>query len=143
VFAPARWQLAQMNVAAARWDMDQPEMIGFVEQIAGIHAMADSSPGFVWRWKGETGDPRLLVNISVWESVEALKAFTYRSSHATVFRDRVRWFEPAEIASNVLWWVPAGHQPTLQESMARLKLLHESGPTRDVFTFANGFEAPG
>ncbi len=131
-----------MNVAAARWGIDQPEMIGFVEQIAGINAMADASPGFVWRWTGQTGDPRLLVNFSVWESIEALKAFTYRSSHATVFRDRARWFEKAEIASLVLWWVPVGHQPALQESMARLTLLHESGPTQDAFTFANVFAPP-
>jgi heme-degrading monooxygenase HmoA len=136
---PKGWRLAQMNVASARWDMDQPEMTSFVEQIAGINAMADASPGFVWRWTGQTGDPRLLVNISVWESVEALKAFTYRSSHATVFRDRARWFDKAEIPNVVLWWVPVGHQPTLQESMSRLKLLHESGPTPDAFTFAHPF----
>jgi heme-degrading monooxygenase HmoA len=136
------WHLAQMNVASARWDIDQPEMIGFVEQIAGINAMAESSPGFIWRWTGQTDDPRLLVNFSVWESIEALKAFTYQSSHATVFRDRARWFEKAEIPSLVLWWVPAGHQPTLVECMARLKWLHESGPTQDAFTFATTFAPP-
>jgi heme-degrading monooxygenase HmoA len=139
---PGRWHLAQLNVAAARWNIDQPEMAGFVEQIAGINAMADASPGFVWRWTGQTDDPRLLVNFSVWESIEALKAFTYRSSHVTVFRDRARWFENAEIPNLVLWWVPVGHQPTLQESMARLKLFHDFGPTRGAFTFASAFDPP-
>lgn len=137
-----RWHLAQMNVAVARWNLDQPEMAGFVEQIDGINTMADSSPGFIWRWVGQTDDPRLLVNFSVWESIEALKDFTYRSSHATVFRDRARWFEEAEIASLVLWWVPVGHRPTLVESMARLNLLHQSGPTREAFNLATVFAPP-
>lgn len=137
-----RWHLAQMNVAVARWNLDQPEMAGFVEQIDGINTMADSSPGFIWRWVGQTDDPRLLVNFSVWESIEALKDFTYRSSHATVFRDRARWFEKPEIASVVLWWVPVGHRPTLVESMARLNLLHQSGPTPEAFNFATVFAPP-
>src|SRR5215207_538327 len=102
------WHLAQMNVAQARWHSDRPEMADFYAQVSAINAVADASPGFVWRSTEDAGVPLSLVNLSVWESVEALKDFAYRSAHAGVFRDRDRWFEKPAQANQVLWWIPAG-----------------------------------
>ena len=116
--------LAQMNVARARWAPDRPEMADFYAQVPAINAVAEGSPGFVWRLKEDYGDPFLLVNVSVWESVNALREFVYLSAHAGVFRDRGAWFEKPTEASQVLWWVAAGHRPGYAEGFERLGLLH-------------------
>ena len=132
------WQLAQMNVAQARWPTDQPEMADFISQIAAINAAAEASPGYVWTLTEDSGEPQMLVNISVWESVEALKAFVYQSAHVGVFRDCARWFETPTQANQVLWWVPAGHRPGYAEGWARLEMLRTAGPSVEAFTFATG-----
>ncbi len=126
--------LAQMNVARARWAADRPEMADFYAQVAAINAIAEASPGFVWRLKDDYGDPMLLVNLSVWESEEALREFVYRSGHAGVFRDRGRWFERPEQAHQVLWWIAEGHRPSYVEGFERLTLLRSSGRTHEAFT---------
>lgn len=140
---PAQWHLAHMNVGWARWDIDQPEMAGFFEQVPAINAVAASSPGFVWQWDGGFDHPRIVMNVSVWETIESLKNFSYRSAHGGVYRDRSRWFEGSEEANYALWWVPAGHQPAREEAESRLELLRKAGPTQDAFTFARAFPPPG
>lgn len=143
------FHLAQLNIARVRAPLTDPMMAGFVAQLDAVNAEAESSPGFVWRLKGEGGesssylhpypDPNLLVNLTVWESIEALHAYTYRSGHADVFRQRKRWFEAHEGAYLVLWWLPAGLTPTVEEANERLQYLQEHGPTPFAFTFRQQF----
>src|SRR5258706_590158 len=124
-------QLAQLNVARAVAPLDSPQLADFVAQLPTINALAEASPGFVWRLVGEDGQDATslrplgedtIVNLSVWESVEALSAYVYRSRHLDVLRRRREWFVPAGgQAYLVLWWVPAGHRPDLTEAIARLE----------------------
>ncbi|MCB0154546.1 MAG: DUF3291 domain-containing protein [Anaerolineae bacterium] len=143
--------LAQINIARMVASLEDPLMAGFVAQLETINTVADQSPGFVWRLQGEEGnatginafgDARILINMSVWESVEALQQYTYRSQHAGVFRDRKRWFEPLGRPHMALWWIPAGHKPTPTEGKQRLELLQSQGPTAEAFTFKQHFPAP-
>lgn len=131
-----------MNVARARWRSDQAEMADFFAQVPAMNAVAEASPGFVWRLTEDAGDPSSLVNLSVWDSVEALREFVYRSAHAGVFRDRERWFERPERANQVLWWVRAGERPGYGEGFERLEMLRARGASEGAFTFAEVFAAP-
>ncbi|MFO0998308.1 MAG: DUF3291 domain-containing protein [Alphaproteobacteria bacterium] len=150
--APAGWHLAQLNIARAAEPLDSPRLADFVAALDSINALAESSPGFVWRLKGEAGnatdiklsdDPNLIVNMSVWESVEALFDFVYRTGHTKVMARRREWFEKPEKAYQVLWWVPAGHRPTLDEALARLEHLRRHGPAAEAFTFKERHASPG
>jgi Domain of unknown function (DUF3291) len=145
------WHLAQINVAQALGPAGSEVMADFQAQIPAINALADATPGFVWRLQDASGnatairafdDPLVLINISVWESVEALKGFVYRSGHADVSRDRQKWFEKPAVAHQALWWIPAGHIPTIEEASSRLERLRSAQPTRFAFTFAHVFAAP-
>jgi Domain of unknown function (DUF3291) len=146
-----RFHLAQINVARMRAPLTDPLMAPFVARLEAVNALADASPGFVWRLQGEQGDatdirayadPQMLVNLSVWQSVEALHAYVYRSDHTSVMRDRKQWFERMAGPYLALWWVPAGHRPTVEEGKARLEMLAARGPTADAFTFRQPF-SPG
>ncbi|HEV8360079.1 MAG TPA: DUF3291 domain-containing protein [Candidatus Thermoplasmatota archaeon] len=144
--------LAQFNIARAIAPLDDPRLADFIARLDEINKLAEASPGFVWRFTAPGGqsstyvqasdDPRMLVNLSVWASVEALRDFAYRSSHAELLRARRRWFEPAQGPTLAMWWLPAGALPTLDESKARLAVLAERGPTPDAFTFRQSFPAP-
>lgn len=147
-----RFQLAQANIARMRAPLDDPIMEGFRIQLDAINAVADASPGFVWRLQTEDGDAtalrvfeddRILFNMSVWDSVEALHAYVYRSGHVDLLRNRRSWFEPLEGPALVLWWIPRGHTPTVDEAKTRLELLQQKGPTPEAFTFRNVFGPPG
>jgi len=144
------WHLAQLNIARPIAPLESPVLAEFVAQLDAINALADASPGFVWRLAGASGnatdvanevDPSLIVNMSVWETPEALFDYVYRTAHVKVMARRREWFERMETFM-VLWWVPAGHQPTVEEAMARLELLRERGPSSDAFTFKKRFPAP-
>ena len=143
-------QLAQLNIARMKFDFEAPEMAGFVARLDEINALADSAAGFVWRWiaEGEAAtaenhfDADLLVNLSVWQDLETLRAFVFKSSHNQVMAQRKQWFERMQQAYTVLWWVPAGHLPSLQEARERLDLLREKGPTAQAFTFRQNYPAP-
>lgn len=139
--------LAQINVALARDNLDAPSMSGFTSRLAEINQLAEASPGFIWRLE-EYGDatsiqisenPRLLVNMSVWESVEALRQFAYQSRHVELIRGRAQWFEPLGTMHQALWWVPMGHVPSLAEGLARLEHLRAQGPSDQAFTFGKVF----
>jgi hypothetical protein len=145
------WQIAQINIARFRAPIDSPLIAGFVERLDPINALADGAPGFVWRLQTDQGnatsihafeDDLILVNMSVWESVEDLNAFVYRSPHFEVFRRRREWTEHMDRAYLALWWIPAGTIPTVEEGRRRLDLLIERGPTPEAFTFKRTFRAP-
>lgn len=145
------WHIAQLNVATARYDLDDERMQGFVDQLDEVNALADSSEGFVWRLQSESGnatdievggDPRLIVNMSVWKTVDDLFQFAYRSAHRQVLTRRREWFDRPDGPYQVLWWVPCGHEPTVDEGMARLRQLAKEGPTSTAFSFKASFPPP-
>jgi Domain of unknown function (DUF3291) len=147
-----RLVLAQANVAHVHAPLDDPLMEGFRSQLERINALADRSPGFVWRLQSEEGDatairafddPLILFNMSVWESLETLHAYVYRSDHVRPLRARREWFLPIEGPSLVLWWIPPGHVPDVAEARAKLECLRARGPSLEAFTFRHPFPAPG
>ena len=151
-----RVELAQLNVGRMLAPVDSPQIAGFVAELEPINRLADASPGFVWRLQTDQGDATsirptedelFLINMSVWTSIEALRAFTYSTAHVEVLRRRREWFERLATAHMVLWWVPAGHRPTIDEALDRLDRLRREGPTPAAFTFRTPFEpeaqAPG
>lgn len=143
--------LAQANIARFIKPAEDPANADFVNALDHVNALADASPGFVWRLKGEGSgaidikpfaDPQMAINMSVWESFEALGAFVYRNmDHRGVMRRRREWFEPREVYM-ALWWVPAGALPTIEDAKARLELLERLGPTPEAFTFKQPFPPP-
>ena len=148
-----RFHLAQVNIGRLRAPIDDPSMDGFRTQLAPLNALADRSPGFVWRLQTEDGnatairpfddDDRMAINMSVWESLDALQQYVYKSGHVGPLRDRKQWFEPIDGPILALWWIPAGHIPTVAEAKERLQLLKERGPSPDAFTFRTPFPSPG
>jgi hypothetical protein len=145
------YHLAQVNVAKALAPLDDPLMQGFVEQLEHINALAERSPGFVWRLKDETGDataiqlfddPQIVVNMSVWQSLEALKAYVYQGDHLAVLRSKKHWFGKLAFPHLALWWIPAGQTPTLEDARQALQHMDEQGPSVRAFNFARPFPAP-
>lgn len=131
--------------------MDTPALAEFMAQLDPVNAIADEASGFVWRLQTEEGnatsipvlgDDRLIVNMSVWASIDQLADFVYRSGHVAVMRRRREWFERVKVFM-ALWWVPAGHLPTVAEAEERLQHLRAHGPTAHAFTFRHRFPAPG
>ena len=148
----SRFHLAQINVARALAPLDDPRLAGFVERLDDINALADVSPGFVWRLQSDSGnatdiqvsdDPNFIVNMSVWEDLDALFAYVYRSDHLQVMAQRRQWFEKPTSAFMALWWLPAGELPSLEEGMRRLAILDRQGPTPEAFTFKAPFDTEG
>lgn len=143
-------QLAQLNIAAMKAPLDDPLMAEFVANLDRINTLAEAAPGFVWRLQDEGGDAtqvrpfgdNILVNMSVWADVASLRDFAFRSAHVEVMRKRRDWFERMAEAYAVLWWVPAGHIPTLEEAAQRLHLLRTQGPSPRAFTFKEAHAAP-
>jgi heme-degrading monooxygenase HmoA len=144
--------IAQVNVGRALAPIDDPLMAGFVARLDDINALADASPGFVWRLKTEAGDAtslqpydddRILINMSVWESPEHLKHYVYRTAHAEVMRQRRQWFERFGDVYMALWWVAPGHIPTVAEAKERLAHLQQHGESDFAFSFASLLAAPG
>src|SRR5262249_51192204 len=136
--------LAQVNIARMKGPLDSAIMKGFVDRLEEINALADASDGFVWRLQTPEGDAtylrpyddeRIIVNLSVWESVEALKRFVYASAHAQLLKQRREWFEHMAGMYVALWWVPAGHHPSVDEAKQRLAHLDAHGPSQFAFTF--------
>lgn len=145
------FELAQLNVARLVAPLDSPVLTDFVANLERINALAERSPGFVWRLQTEDGDATgirhfgddMLVNLSVWRDVAALHDFVYRTAHVEIMRRRMEWFERMDAAYMVLWWVASGRRPTLEEAEARLDRLREAGPTAEAFSFRRPFAAPG
>jgi hypothetical protein len=145
------FHLAQINIGRLVAPLDDPKIAGFVAQLDPINALADAAPGFVWRLQSAAGnatelayndDPFVIVNMSVWTSVEALRDYVYASRHIEAFRDRAKWFEKMDKPHYCLWWIPAGHVPTVLEGRERLERYQQHGPTPYSFWFSKLFPAP-
>jgi hypothetical protein len=146
------WHLAQLNIGRLRAEVDDPSIAEFMDNLDPINALAEATPGFVWRLQTDEGnatairafegDPLMVLNLSVWESIESLADFAYRSAHTPFLRRRGEWFERLREAYLVLWWIPAGTVPTVDEALARLDRLRAVGPSPDAFTFRQPFPHP-
>jgi hypothetical protein len=141
------FHLAQLNIAKMKFAMDAPELADFVARLEDINALADESPGFVWRLQTDEGDataidyfgPDYLVNMSVWADVDSLYRYVYRSAHNEVMAQRKLWFDRMLEVYSVLWWIPAGTVPTIAQADERLQRLRQNGPTAEAFTFKQIF----
>jgi hypothetical protein len=134
--------LAQLNIGRLRYPTDDPRMADFMNNLDLVNGLAERSMGFIWRLKDDSGnatnirpfpDPRMAVNMSVWESVEALERFVYLTLHKRFYDRREEWFEKLDGPHSVMWWVAAGHRPTLAEAKARLEHLTAHGPSDRAF----------
>ena len=143
--------LAQINIGRLVAPITDPRIADFVGQLDEINALADRSPGFVWRLQSASGnatdipfdeDPTIMVNMSVWESIESLRDYVYTSKHVDVFRRRAEWFEKMNKPFYCLWWVPAGHIPTVAEGRERLEHYQRHGATPEAFWFSQQYPAP-
>lgn len=141
--------IVQANIARMRAPLEDPLMAGFVERLEPLNALADESPGFVWRLQTEEGDATeidvfgdelVLFNMSVWESIGALESYVYKSNHVQAVQKRSEWFERPTRSPFVLWWIPAGTLPTIEDGKARLERLWSEGPTAAAFTFRHRFD---
>jgi Domain of unknown function (DUF3291) len=149
---PEQYHLAQVNIATLRAPLHDPSMADFVAQIKYVNSIADTDPGFVWRLRSEGADDatsirafddeRILITLTVWKSLDALMNYVYRGAHAGVMRDRRRWFEKGEHPILALWWIPAGHHPTVEEGKERLAHLRDRGSTQYAFSFSQPYPCP-
>lgn len=143
--------LAQINIALMKAPLDDPIMAEFAAALNEVNAIADHSPGFVWRLQTASGnatdiraypEPKMLVNVSVWRSVESLKAYVYKSLHGEFFVRRRQWFEKYQGEHFAMWWIPAGHLPTIESGKAKLEYLTLHGDSPEAFTFAQVYPSP-
>jgi hypothetical protein len=151
------FQIAQVNMGRLAAPQDSAQLAGFLAVLDPVNAAADAAPGFVWRLQTDEGNATaivafewdrgdshgVLVNMSVWNSIEELASFVYGEFHRAVLLQRRRWFQTVAEATTCLWWVPAGHRPSTDEAEARLVLLRDRGPTPSAFTFRRAFGPPG
>jgi hypothetical protein len=150
--------LAQVNIGRLLAPIDSPLIADFAGALDEVNAAADEAPGFVWRLQTEDGDATavrgfeldgvgagggVIINMSVWESVETLAAYAYGPTHIAILRRRREWFERMTHAYLVLWWIRRGHIPTVREAEERLDHLRAHGPTAHAFTLKQHFPAPG
>jgi len=147
----SNYELAQVNIGRLRAPIDHPMIRDFADNLDAVNAIAEASPGFVWRLTGEGNnatdlapydDPLIAINMSVWTDIPSLGAFVYRGDHVKIMRRRREWFEHMDVFM-VLWWVPAGHRPKIEEAKERLALLERLGPTAQAFTFKSPFSGAG
>ena len=145
------FHLAQVNISRLIAPLDDPRIADFVAQLEPINRLAEHAPGFVWRLQSDSGnatdiawsdDPFVIVNMSVWESFESLRNYVYRSDHMRVLRDRAKWFEKMDKPHYCLWWVPAGHIPSVAEGRDRVEHYQRHGSTEYSFWFSQHFPAP-
>lgn len=151
VAAMTDWQLAQLNIAEPLAPLDSPQLADFVANLENINSLAEKSPGYVWRLKDAAGDitnssapfsEDMIINLSVWDSIDSLHDYVYKTAHTDVMRRRVEWFKKFDHSMAVLWWVPQGHTPDLFESHEKLELLRKIGPSPLAFTFKQRMPKP-
>jgi Domain of unknown function (DUF3291) len=144
------YELAQLNIATLLEPLDSPRLADFVANLDRINALADDAPGFVWRLQSDEGDAtalrpmgdEIIVNMSTWHDVGALKAYVYGTAHVEIMRRRTEWFSRMRDAFLVLWWVPVGYRPTVTDAAERLAALRANGPAAYAFTFKELFPPP-
>ena len=139
--------LAQLNIGRLRHDVGDPRMAEFVDNLALVNGLAERSPGFVWRYRDDSGsaidtrpfdgDPRMAINLSVWDSVEALEHFVWQTVHKHFYGHRHQWFERMDERYFVMWWVTAGYQPTVQKAIERLRHFQQHGASDHAFGWAS------
>jgi hypothetical protein len=143
-----QYHIAQINIGRILGEMDSPIMKEFKDNLDPINALAEQTPGFVWRLKGDNNnataihvyeDPYLLINMSVWEDIDSLFGYVYTSAHTPYIKRRKEWFEKLSVPMMTLWWVPADYEPTPSEAKAKLEYLDQHGPTPHAFTFKQRF----
>jgi len=136
------FHIAELNIARAQYDLDDPRMADFMNNLDRVNALAERSPGFVWRLQSDSGnatditvmnDPRIVANLSVWETLDALEHFVFNTVHKKIYDRRGEWFPKMREASFVMWKIAPGCVPTLDEALARLEKLRREGPGKDVF----------
>jgi len=137
-----KYRIAQINIAHLNAPKGDELVAEFFENVPRINELAESSEGFIWRFDGDYPEPMVAFNMSVWESIELLSQFVYRSAHVGVLRRKEEWVKPIESAYSALWWIEKGHIPSVEEGLAKLTLLDELGDTSNSFTFANRFPPP-
>ncbi len=146
------WHLAQVNIGRLSAPPEHPQVAGFFAALDQMNALAEASPGFVWRLQGDgndatdlrpTPDPLMILNMSVWTDADALFAYVYRSAHTPVMAQRRHWFDRIDGAYQALWWLPAGEIPTIADALSRLWMIDRFGPSAHAFTFKAQFPAPG
>ena len=140
---PAGTHLAQLNVGHIRYATDDPRMAEFMGALDAVNALAERSPGFVWRLKDDASnnatnilvspDPYFLINMSVWETPEQLEHFVWNTVHKRIYQKKGNWFAPMATPHFVMWWVERAHRPSPEEAMARLAHLTANGPTAHAF----------
>jgi hypothetical protein len=145
--------LAQLNVGRLRAPEGSPEVAEFIAALEPVNAIADRSPGFVWRHQSPQGEGHLspggedddlfVINLSVWETYGDLHAFVYRSAHSAFLRRRLEWFERPTEPITVLWWLAEGTRPTVEEALGRLAHLRRHGPTPEAFSLLRQYDADG
>ncbi|MEO8016725.1 MAG: DUF3291 domain-containing protein [Pseudomonadota bacterium] len=146
----SKYQLAELNVATLKAPLDSPELKDFVDNLDRINALAEGSPGYVWRFKGDGNDAtserplgdNVIINLSVWRDVKSLSDFAYKSAHIEIMRRKREWFSRMANMHMALWWVPEGHEPPVQEAVAKLEYLRKHGPSAEAFTFGEAYSAP-
>lgn len=146
-----QFHLAQVNIAVGKSTLDDPVMAGFVTELDRINTLADNSKGFVWRLQTEEGDAtsikafddeRIILNLSVWESVADLKNYVYSGDHLEILKNKKEWFVKSNIPHMALWWIPVGAMPTVAEAVEKLRLIAECGETEEAFNFVRSFAPP-
>ena len=147
-----RYQLAEINIARMKGvNIDDPIMKEFVDNLDVVNELAENSEGFVWRLKEDNNnatslnpydDEQVIINISVWESVETLEQYVFKTFHSEFLKRRKEWFHKYGKVHTAMWWIEEGNFPTVDEAVAKLAALQKDGPTKDVFTFKDRFSAP-
>lgn len=150
------YELAQVNVARLDAPLEHPRLRDFVAALDAVNQEADDAPGFLWRLQAEDGNATsirafewdvqgaagMIVNLSVWQSVDTLANYVFSGQHLAVMKRRREWFVPMREAYTALWWVPAGHRPTTDEAEQRVRLLREQGATSTSFTLRRSWPPP-
>lgn len=145
------YHLAQINIAQGIADIDDPLMKDFIDQIDYINRLAESAEGFIWRLQTDGGDatgisafddPKVILNMSVWDSLESLKEYVYTGDHVEVFKQKKKWFVKMDSPSIALWWIPAGTIPSIQDGKDALDYLEKHGPSEKYFIFSKPFSQP-
>ena len=148
----AAYELAQVNIARLKAPLDSPQLKDFVDNLDPVNADAEAADGFVWRLKGDSGDATdvrvfgdewLIINLTMWRDTNTLTAYMYQGRHREMLARRREWFERVQEAMTALWWVPAGHRPTVAEAESRLLHLRTNGPTPYAFTLRTSFPPQG
>jgi uncharacterized protein DUF3291 len=149
--------LAQVNMGRLAAPLDSPQLAGFMAALDPVNAVADAAPGFLWRLQTEDGNATsvhafewdaadsagVIVNMSVWESVETLAGFIYSRPHREIMRRRRQFFQKMTEAYTAMWWIPRGTIPTTGDAEDRVRHLRAHGPTPDAFTLRAHFPPPG